>query len=173
MKLTGLRLAVGAAIMTAAIAIHAPLGPSASSKDPALTVRGVGLGSSPKQIVSALGNPLREVPGRPDDMPEMGPTKEMVYRGASFDLCKPEGQKEFHVYRVVIQDSSWTVNPGIRIGMAREQVVHILGQPNSISTDASSGQETLQYDFISFDGWYWMLLSKGRVVEIGATEDWS
>jgi hypothetical protein len=31
----------------------------------------------------------------------------------------------------------------------------------------------MNYGFVSFDGWYWVAVSNGTVVEIGAAEDWS
>jgi len=142
-------------------------------KDPSLTLRGVGLGSSPVEIVKAFGKPPVEHRSAADLESGMGQLMELVYDGLKFDLCKPQGQTEFHVWRLIVTGPDWLLEPGIKVGMSRDEARRVLGAPSSASKQKETGRETLHYMFSAFDGWYWVSVAKGTVVEIGAAEDWS
>jgi hypothetical protein len=149
------------------------LATAADRKDPSLTIRGVGLGSSPAQIMKALGKPVKEVKLAADSEMGMGQLMELFYAGLKFELCKPDGRDEFHTWQLTVTGPAWLVNPGIQVGMTRDQVLRVLASPSSAGKDETPESETLHYGFVSFDGWYWVSLANGKVSEIGAAEDWS
>jgi hypothetical protein len=141
--------------------------------DPVLTVKGVGLGSSPAEIQKSLGKPAQQVTKTDDSDMGMGKLLELSYPGIKFDLCQPPDQKRFHVWRVVVDGSTWLVTPGLQVGMNRTDVVRLLGEPTSWQRDERTGDQTAHYVFKAFDGWYWVTFRGAKVVAIGATEDWS
>ena len=145
--------------------------PSPPPDDPAVTIAGVGLGSTLGQLHARLGAPTGQVV-RPDD-PEMGKLIELQYPGVRFELCEPAGKQQFHVWRLTVTGQNCLVEPGLRVGMSRADVLRVLGPPSSVEQNSATGHETLHYSFTKFDGWYWLVLGQGKVTEIGAAEDWS
>ena len=146
---------------------------AADRKDPSMTIRGVGLGSSPAQIVKVLGKPAVETRLTDESGMGMGQLMELIYDGTKFDLCKPEGHDDFHTWRLLVTGSEWLVDPELRVGMTSDDAREVLGKPRNVSKDRGTGRETLHYKFASFDGWYWVSAAKGTMVQIGAAEDWS
>ncbi len=142
-------------------------------REPSLTIKGVGLGSSATQVVRALGKPAKQVRLADDTEMGMGQLEELIYKGVKFELCKPEGKDQFQVWRVIATRSNWLLEPGIKVGMMREDVVRLLGSPLDISNDSHTAHETLHYGFSTRDGWFWLVVANGRVLEIGAAQDWS
>ena len=145
----------------------------AGGKDPAFTIKGVGLGTPLTQVRQVLGPPLSQLDERTEDSMGMREGKVIKYEGLILKLCKPEGKTSFHVWSIVVTDKRWAVAPGLRVGMERQAVIGMLGQPENSSWEAGSTRESLSYSFRSFDGYYSVALEKGHVVEISASEDWS
>src|SRR5262245_44599594 len=160
-------------IVALAFGAAALAGSPGRGKDPALTVKGVGLGSAPSALRASLGAPGKQVALPDDSEMGMGKLSEFHYPGLKFELCQPPEATEFHVWRLTVTGQGHTVEPGLRVGMAAGDVQRVLGPSVDSERDAATGRETLHYSFSAFDGWYWVVVIKGKVVEIGAAEDWS
>jgi hypothetical protein len=147
--------------------------PPAQGKDPELIVKGVGLGSAPSAIRASLGLPEKQVALPGESEMGMGKLRELHYPGLKLELCQPPEATESHVWRFTVTGQGYAVEPGLRVGMEVADVRRILGPPSDSERNPATGRETLHYSFTAFDGWYWVAVVEGKVVEIGATEDWS
>ena len=138
-------------------------------------IHGVTLGTTLGAVRDKLGTPQvdRIVPSTEDDTLGMGELRTVVYDGLTLGLCRPRGRPDFHVWQITMTGPRWTLSPGVKIGMKRDRVIKLLGEPGSVSKDSATGTEGVQYTFVSFDGWLWAEFAQGKLVRIGLTEDWT
>ncbi|NWJ42229.1 MAG: hypothetical protein HXX12_14795 [Geothrix sp.] len=141
-----------------------------------IAVKNLTIGSLRSRVLSVLGKPSRSRRGYDSDM-GMGKWEEMHFPGLVVEVTKPEptsvnpGQKEAHVWRMIITGKGWSTKCGLRIGQTREQAISALGQPAS---EESKGTATVLHYFPKvFDGFLWVELRNDIVTEIGVAEDWT
>jgi hypothetical protein len=142
--------------------------------DPQLTIDGVGLGTELAAVKARYGMPRDETTPKHDPVDDtgMGPENSLRYDGVVMDVCKPDGDSDFHVWRMIVTGNSRKLSSGMYVGMSRASALSALGPPESSSRE-NQGVEVLHYSFYSFDGWYWLKIEKDLVIEIGMVEDWS
>src|SRR5689334_11873474 len=116
---------------------------STPTRDPALTIQGVGLGAAPAAVRKSLGKPLTQVVHADDSDMGMGRLMDLSYSGLTFEFCEPPGATDFHVWRVTVKSPTYVVEPGLKVGMPRDAVLRLLGPPASSEVDPTTGIETL------------------------------
>ena len=141
-----------------------------------LSIQGVGLSIKKSVVLRVFGTPARVDSHRDTEM-GMGMVESLFYPGLRVDLCLPEKgmtttePAEPHVWRMTVTSPSWKPKAGIRVGADRGEVVAKLGSP--VGEERRAGGSVLHYSIQGLDGWAWIEMKDGMVVEWGITEDWS
>ena len=129
------------------------------------------------EVVAGLGKPGSEkdyLAG--GDELGMGPTKELGYPGLVVQLCRPDADRDFHVWQIEVSGKEWSMTPGLRVGMTRRDVTRLLGSPMNSDVDPEGRTERIHYSLqppLEFGAFVWVELSDGKVAAFGMTEDWS
>jgi len=135
------------------------------------SVNGISLGSTLSDVQGRLKTPKKRTAPPRDDLLGMGDLLELEFDGLIVELCRPPGDDELHVWRIQLTGQQWNLTPGLHIGMTRDAVVKVLGEPDSVT--ARSDVETLHYTFYQFDGWLWVEIAEGKLAKVALSEDWS
>ena len=127
-----------------------------------MTIRGVGVGSTPNQVQKALGNP-RAKKTENDEM--VGSILTFHYDGMDIEFTK-DSDKKFTATDFVVLSRRWSVSPGIRVGMTRSQMLKKLGNPES-EPNRESDRGTVLYQFWAGNDEYSACrLKRGKIIEI-------
>ena len=141
-----------------------------------VSIKGLSIGSTKSQVISALGKSAKSRRGYDSEM-GMGHWQEMYFPGLVVEVTKPDPDqattvwKEPRVWRMVIKGKSWRTKCGLRVGQTREQALAVLGQP--ASEDPKGAATVLHYFPKVFDGFLWVEIQNGLITEIGVSEDWT
>jgi hypothetical protein len=135
------------------------------------SIKRIGIGSSYTEVIKVFGKPLRINRVAPDrgGVPDL---RELHYRNLTVQIYPSEGKSQPYVSSVVIRGSEWTIYPGVKVGMSKEQITRLLSEA------PDSDDETDTPWFISFQlnkipiNFYVRLSNDGKVKEIGMAEDW-
>ncbi len=142
----------------------------------ALEVRGVGIGTPRSRVLAALGKPRGVKKGRDREL-GLGRWQRLDFGGLTVEVTLPEPgylqspPSEPYVWRLTITSRRWSTRSGLRVGQDLADVLAILGPPDS--QDSRAGESVLRYYTTPFDGFFWVRLRRGKVFELGISEDWT
>lgn len=157
------------------LTIAASFGSWASSekdwKYPALpSVKTVTLGSPLSLVFKQLGPPSKKTEVPPSEM-GMPASQNLQYDGLTIGVYQSETEDEPHVWLMRATGRKLLIYPGITIGMTKQQLIRLLGIPDSDET-----REDGQWLFWTAPepvGSFHVRLSEDRVIEFTMLEDWS
>lgn len=134
------------------------------------SIRSVTLGSPLSLVLKEMGQPLQRIALPPSEMGRPA-SQDLVYDGFTLGVYPTRQGDEPHVWSVRVTGTGVVVYPGVTIGMTKEELVHLLGKPNS-----DEAREDAQWMFWAVPepvGMFHVRLSNGRIIEFSMLEDWS
>lgn len=103
----------------------------------ALNVKGVYLETPYKEIIEKLGKPVKVSEVDIDGDCGIEDQKLLDYAGLQIFVSPNPESKEYGLNSIEITLEKWMIEPGIKIGMSREEVQNKLGRPYGDSKDVS------------------------------------
>jgi hypothetical protein len=129
-----------------------------------LTVRGVKLNATYADVVRQLGTPEKQRAPDRDRLDDESPIHTLEYAGLEVGvLCSPDRQV-FEAVRISVSSPEWSVEPGVKVGMTRSQVIEVPGDPTEL--DVTDPKPQLWYRCQTIDAFATIELDKDRVERI-------
>ena len=132
------------------------------------SINGVAIGSALKEVESKLGKP----PKKMDFVSEiMGPYQELLYPGLKIGVYKSNEQAGESVWEIEVSSGSWSIYPGVKIGMTREAVIDVLGPPSS--EESEGGRLRIWWPHPLKEVGFRIDFINGNAIRLWMGEDWS
>jgi hypothetical protein len=108
-----------------------------------LTVNGVGLGATYKEVVRKLGKPVRTLGGKADEC--IGGKKlSLHYAGLKLELFE-EGKNRFTVGSFDVTGTKWSIS-GVKVGASETAIRQRFGKSDTGGPDEDTGQPVWYYE---------------------------
>lgn len=138
-----------------------PAGPS---------VETITMGSPVSLVLKKLGTPLRKVSVPPSEM-GMPESQDLHYKGIVIGVYRSSGGQEPRVWSLRVNGEEVVVYPGITIGMTKQELIMLLGKPDS--DEIREDGQRLFWTAPEPVEIFYVRLRHDRVIEFAMMEDWS
>jgi len=109
-----------------------------------LDLKGIDVGTDTDTTVAKLGRPLSTT--RIGENPCGGRKLTYIYKGLAIDFDPVDKEKSFMVVGLQVTSGDWVLGPGIKLGISRAELEHLLGaanlnseQPNIVNYGIAEG----------------------------------